>query len=53
MSEFRDAFLRARRRVEEGADPDEVVPSLLEVAEAGEEIDLAESLYGDPAEGDG
>jgi hypothetical protein len=50
MSEFRDAFLRARRRVETGEDPEAVVPDLLQVAEADEEIAMAESLWEDAAE---
>ena len=50
MSEFRDAFLRARRRVETGEDPETVVPDLMSVAEADEEISLAESLWNDEAE---
>jgi hypothetical protein len=45
MSEFREAFLRARRRVETGEDPEAVVPELIEIAEADEEIALAESLW--------
>ena len=47
MSTFRDRFLEARRRIEEGADPEEVVPELLELAEAEEEIEMAEALYED------
>jgi hypothetical protein len=42
---FHDAFVAARRRIEEGADPDDVVPALLEQAEAQEEIEMAEGLY--------
>ena len=47
MSEFRDAFMRARRRVDEGEDPELVVPDVIAVAEAPEEIAMAERLYGD------
>jgi hypothetical protein len=49
---FHDAFLQARERIRRGADPELVVPGLLQVAEAGEEIELAETLYGDD-DGDG
>jgi hypothetical protein len=47
MTDFRDAFLAARRRIDAGADPEQVVPDLLQTAEAQEEIDLATGLYGD------
>jgi hypothetical protein len=47
MTDFRDAFLAARRRIDAGADPEQVVPDLLDAAEAQEEIDLASGLYGD------
>lgn len=47
MTEFRDAFLAARRRIETGDDPELVVPPLLQLAEAPEEIELAASLYDD------
>ena len=51
---FHDAFLAARRRIEAGEDPEAVVPALLQLAEADEEIQLAEGLYGDaPEEPDG
>jgi hypothetical protein len=53
---FHDAYLAARRRIERGEDPETVVPELLAVAEAGEEIRMAEGLYGDEpedADGDG
>ena len=51
MTEFREAFLNARRRIDRGADPEQVVPEVLAAAEAQEEIDLATSLYHDePAE---
>jgi hypothetical protein len=54
MSEltFHDAFLGARERIRRGDDPETVVPQLLQLAEADEEIELAESLYGDD-DGDG
>jgi len=45
MSTFHDAFLDARRRIESGADPEEVVPVLLGLAEAQDEIDLVQGLY--------
>ena len=47
MSTFRDAFMAARRRIEEGEDPELVVPDLLRLAAAQDEIDMAESLYDD------
>jgi hypothetical protein len=47
VSEFRDAFMRARRRVEQGEDPEVVVPEVIAAAEAPEEIAMAEQLYGD------
>jgi hypothetical protein len=47
VSTFHDAFLDARRRIESGADPDEIVPVLLKLAEAEDEIQLAEGLYDD------
>ena len=50
MTEFREAFMRAQRRLETGEDPEAVVPELLELAEADEEISLAESLWDDEAE---
>ena len=52
MTEFRDAFMRARKRLEDGADPEDVVPEVLQAAEAQEEIELAQSLYDEEAEGD-
>ena len=45
MSEFREAFLRARRRLENGEDPEVVVPEVIAAAEAPEEIELAEALW--------
>jgi hypothetical protein len=39
--------MRARRRVEEGEDPELVVPEVIAIAEAPEEIAMAERLYGD------
>jgi hypothetical protein len=47
MSTFHDAFLDTRRRIEAGEDPDAVVPALLALAQAAEEISMAEGLYGD------
>jgi hypothetical protein len=47
MTRFAEVFLDARRRIENGEDPELVVPELLEVAEAGEEIEMARRLYGD------
>ena len=52
MSTFHDAFLDARRRIEAGADPELVVPVLLKLAEADDEIELAGELYADEAEDD-
>jgi hypothetical protein len=45
VSTFHAAFLDARRRIESGADPDEIVPILLRLAEAEDEIHLAQALY--------
>jgi hypothetical protein len=45
VSEFREAFLRARRRLENGEDPEVVVPEVIAAAEAREEIELAEALW--------
>ncbi len=50
MTTFREAFLRARKRVEQGDDPETVVPELLQLAEAQEEIEMAGRLYGDADE---
>jgi hypothetical protein len=47
VNTFHDAFLDARRRIESGVDPEEVVPVLLRLAEAQDEIDLAQGLYTD------
>ena len=47
MNTFHDAFRDARRRIESGAEPEEVVPILLRLAEAEDEIDLAQGLYAD------
>ncbi len=49
MTTFHDAMLTARRQIEQGADPDQVVPGLLAIAEAQEEIDMAAGLYGEDA----
>jgi hypothetical protein len=53
MSEFREAFLRARRRLDEGEDPEVVVPQVIAAAEAQEEIDLAEQLWDESEDEDG
>jgi uncharacterized protein HemY len=50
MSEFREAFLRARRRLDEGEDPELVVPEVIAAAEAPEEIELAEQLWEEAGE---
>jgi hypothetical protein len=47
VSEFRDAFLRARGLVKAGEDPEQVVPEVLALAESPEEIAMASDLYGD------
>ncbi len=47
MSTFHDAFLDVRRRIEAGEDPELVVPSLLRIAAAQDEIDMAAALYGE------
>jgi hypothetical protein len=47
VNTFHDAFLDARRRIEAGADPEQVVPVLLRLAEAEDEIELAQELYAD------
>jgi hypothetical protein len=52
VTDFRDAFMRARKRLEDGDDPEDVVPEVLKAAEAQEEIELAESLYDDETEDD-
>ena len=52
MNTFHDAFLDARRRIEAGADPELVVPVLLKLAEADDEIELAGELYADEPEDD-
>jgi hypothetical protein len=53
MSEFREAFLRARKRLDEGEDPEVVVPEVIAAAEAQEEIDLAEQLWEEAEDEDG
>ena len=50
MSEFREAYLRARRRLDEGEDPELVVPEVIAAAEAPEEIELAEQLWEEASE---
>ncbi len=52
MNTFHDAFLDARRQIEAGADPAQVVPVLLKLAEAEDEIVLAEELYEDETDED-
>ncbi|MDX6535530.1 MAG: hypothetical protein QOJ13_341 [Gaiellales bacterium] len=52
MSQFREAYLRARRRVEDGEDPELVVPEVLALAEAQEEIAMVEALYEPAAAGE-
>jgi hypothetical protein len=47
VSTFHDAFLDVRRRIEAGEDPEVVVPSLLRIAAAQDEIDMAAALYAD------
>ena len=52
MNTFHDAFLDVRRRIEEGEDPDLIVPELMKLAAAQDEIDMAEALYEDEIEAD-
>ena len=52
MSTFHDAFLDVRRRIEAGEDPELVVPQLLRIAAAQDEIDMAAGLYADDDEDD-
>jgi hypothetical protein len=52
VNTFHDAFLDVRRRIEEGEDPELIVPDLLRLAAAQDEIDMAESLYDDEIEAD-
>jgi hypothetical protein len=52
VNTFHDAFLDVRRRIEEGEDPDLIVPELLKLAAAQDEIDMAEALYEDEIEAD-
>ena len=52
MNTFHDAFLDVRRKIESGADPEELVPALLELAEAQDEIEMAQELYDDEVEDD-
>jgi hypothetical protein len=53
VTTFHDAFTRARDRIRGGADPEREVPAVLAVAEAQEEIEMAERLYGDLPDGEG
>jgi hypothetical protein len=50
VNTFHDAFLDLRRRIEAGEDPELVVPDLLRIAAAQDEIDMAEGLYDDEIE---
>ena len=50
MNTFHDVFLDVRRRIEDGEDPELVVPDLLKLASAQDEIDMAEALYEDEVE---
>jgi hypothetical protein len=52
VNTFHDAFLDVRRRIEEGEDPELVVPDLLRLAAAQDEIDMAEALYEDEIDPD-
>ncbi len=52
MNTFHDAFLDVRRRIQEGEDPELVVPELMRLAAAQDEIDMAEALYEDETEAD-
>ena len=52
MNTFHDAFLDVRRKIECGADPEELVPALLKLAEAQDEIEMAQQLYEDEIEDD-
>jgi hypothetical protein len=52
VNTFHDAFLDVRRRIQDGEDPELVVPDLLRLAAAQDEIDMAESLYDDEIEVD-
>jgi hypothetical protein len=50
VNTFHDAFLDARRRIEAGADPEQVVPVLLKLADDHDEIEMARELYADEIE---
>jgi len=52
VSTFHDAFFEARRKIEAGADPEQVVPMLLKLAEDQDEIELAQELYDDEPDED-
>jgi hypothetical protein len=52
VNTFHDAFLDARRRIESGADPEQIVPVLLKLAEAPDEIELVQGLYDDETDED-
>jgi hypothetical protein len=52
VNTFHDAFLDVRRRIEGGEDPDLIVPELMKLAAAQDEIDMAEALYEDETDAD-
>ena len=52
MNTFHDAFLDVRRRIQDGEDPDLIVPELMRLAAAQDEIDMAEALDADEVEAD-
>ena len=52
MSEFRDAFLRARRRIDDGEDPEVVVPDVIAAADSPEEIEMVEQLWDEAEDGE-
>jgi hypothetical protein len=52
VNTFHDAFLDARRKIEDGGDPEEIVPVLLRLAEAQDEIEMAQELYEDELDED-
>jgi hypothetical protein len=47
VNTFHDAFLDVRRRIQDGEDPDLIVPELMKLAAAQDEIAMAEALYED------
>jgi hypothetical protein len=52
VNTFHDAFLDVRRRLEDGEDPELIVPALLQLAESEDEIEMAEALFEDEVETD-